>query len=215
MKDLKRGIGVATATVALLLGLSFVAGLAAAPHPGPPFDLPPVPFDVESAIGVATGAGGTGAATFVFAEGADHWAALVVRAGSPDGVERVTVTFETETRTLTIQLEDSRPTNVASVLINEEFVATLIETAEEEVIIEVSQAVNYEGVGASEDAGGAQVYVFAVTHFSVQTIRISSQAIPGDTFMGANGLTALGWVMVGAAVILVTMAAVVALRKRE
>lgn len=200
---------------ALFMGLVLLFGsLASAQHVQPPVDLPPAPFDIETAIGVATGAGGTGVATFVFADGIEPWSALIVRAGTSDGVDRVTLTLSMETRTLTIEAEDSVPTNVATILVNKDFVRTYVETAEDSLAIQVSQAVNYQGLTVSDDAGGAEVYVFNVTHFSTQTIKISPSALNGDVFLGADGLTIMGWAVIGAAVVVTAVAAGIALRKR-
>ncbi len=200
-------------TGALFLGLALIFGSLSSAQPGPPVDLPPVPFDTESAVGVATGAGGTGVATFVFAEGIEPWSTLIVRAGTPDGVDRVTVTFSMETRTVSIQLEDEVQTNTVTVLVSKDFVTTQIGSPEDGLSIEVSEAVNYLGVNVSEDAGGAEVFVFEVTHFSIQSIAILPTALDGG-FLGAGGLTALGWAVIGVAVVVIVIASVVALRKK-
>lgn len=194
------------------MGLALIFGSLSSAQPGPPVDLPPVPFDTESAVGVATGAGGTGAATFLFAEGIEPWSTLIVRAGTPDGVDRVTVTFSMETKTVSVQLEDEVPTNTVTVLVSTDFVATQIGSPEDSRI-EISEGVNSLGVNVSADAGGAEVFVFEVTHFSIQSIAISPSALDGG-FLGAGGLTALGWAVIGVAVVIVVVAAGIALRKK-
>ena len=192
------------------MGLALLFGSFSSAQPvQPPVDLPPVPFDMESAVGVATGAGRTGVATFVFAEGIEPWSTLIVRAGTPDGIDKVTVTFSMETKTVSIQVEDGVPTNTVTVLVSKDFVATQVGSAEDGLSIEVSEAVNYLGVTASADAGGAEVYVFVVTHFSIQSIMISPSAL-----VGADGLTAMGWAVIGAAVAVIVVAAGIALRKK-
>lgn len=69
-------------TATFLMSLVFIVGGVASAQVQPPFDFPPVPYDIESAIGVATDAGGTGVATFVFAEGVEPWATLNGQGGN-------------------------------------------------------------------------------------------------------------------------------------
>ncbi|NIN69504.1 MAG: hypothetical protein GTO63_33435 [Anaerolineae bacterium] len=204
-----------TLALAFLLVYTLTFGSLVAAQPEPPVELPPVPYpDIEFAIGVATGAGGTGVATFLFTEGRDPWAALVVEAGTPDGIDRVTVTFSMETKTLTIEAEDIEPTNEVSILVSKAFVVAFIESLEDGLVIEVSEAINYQGPTISADAGGAEVYVFVVTHFSLQSIRIFPKIV-NDALFGDEGLTATGWAVVGVAVAVVVVAALVAVRKRR
>ncbi len=194
----------------LLMVLALGAGAAA---PAPPVDLPPIPGkEVETAIGMAENAGGLGAATFVFAQEDGLWAALVVNASTSDGVDRVSVTYDSETRSLTIEVEDDLPTNVVTILVSGAFVEALVAGADGSPIIEIPEAVNYEGLVASEEAGGEEVYVFVVTHFSVQSIRISPAL--ESTLPGVRGLTPVGWAFVGIAGLVVLLAAATALRKR-
>lgn len=200
---------VSLVTLALLLG-----GLVSA-QTEPPVELPPVPFDIESAIGLATDAGGTGVATFLFAEGVEPWAALIVRAGSPDGIDRVSVTLSQESRTVTIEAEDADSTNVVTILVNEAFIDTYVATAEADLSIEVSEAVNYDGIEASADAGGVEVYVFVVMHFSTQSITLSAQTSSLGTLLGPGGLTVMGWIVVGAALAAILVASFVAFRRRR
>ncbi len=196
----------------LLMALAAGSGVAA---PAPPVDLPPIPGkDVEAAIGMAENAGGLGAATFLFAEEDSPWAALVVNAGTPEGVDRVSVTYTSETRSLLLEVEDDLPTNVVTILVSGAFVEDFVADADGSLSIEVPDAVNYEGLVASEEAGGEEVYVFVVTHFSVHTILLTPLA-GGFPSIGEVGLNATGWVLVGTAVALVVGAAGLALRRRE
>lgn len=205
----------AIGTAALLMSMALVFGGLASAQSHPTIDLPSIPgMDIESAIGIATGAGGTGVATFVFADDVEPWAALVVNAGTPDGIDRVLVTFSMEDKTVTIEAEDEVSTNVVTILVNKAFIDDYIQSAESTLSIEVSEAVNYQGVTSSADAGGAMVYVFVITHFSVQSISISPTA-SGGAILGAQGLTTMGWAVVGAAIAVVLVAAVAALRKRQ
>ncbi len=206
-----------TATIAMasLVGMALLLGALVSAQPEPPVDLPSVPFDVETAIGLATDAGGTGVATFLFAEDVEPWAALVVHAGSPDGIDRVTVTLSQEDRTVTIEAVDADHTNVVTILVNKAFVDAYIASSENDLSLEVSDAVNYQGVVASADAGGVEVYVFVVTHFSVQSITLSAQTSALGTLLGPGGLTAMGWTVVGAALAAILVAGLVALRRRR
>lgn len=214
-ESLQRVVRTPLVAVAFLVGLALTLGSHVAAQPQPPVELPQVPYpDIESAIGVATGAGGTGVATFVFTEGEEPWATLIVDAGSPDGIDRVTVTFSLETETLTIEAEDAEPTNEVTILVNKEFIDAHLESSQNGLIVEVSDAVNYFGLTVSAEAGGTEVYAFVITHFSVQTIKLSPKILNG-TLLGPDGLTTMGWASIGAAVTVVLVAAIVALRKRR
>lgn len=205
-------LALATLTSCLLLAQATGSGAAL---PAPPVDLPPIPGKTaETAIGLAQDAGGLGAATFVLAEEALPWAALVVNAGTPDGVDRVSVTYDAETRTLTIEVEDNLPSNVVTILVNGEFVEDLVAGADGSLTVEIPDAVNYQGLVASDDAGGAEVYVFVVTHFSTHTIRLAPQA-GSFPLSGEAGLNAMGWALVAGATVVVLAAAGAALRRRE
>lgn len=208
--------GAAMVRVAFLIGLALVfGGLASAQSPLT-IDLPSVPGkDTESAIGTANDAARIGVATFIFTDDIEPWAALVVNAGTPDGIDRVTVSLSTDTKALSIEAEDGVPTNLVTLLVNKDFIETYVESDESSLSIEVSEGVNYQGVTSSVDAGGAEVYVFVITHFSVQYIEISPTTSDIGTILGADGLTAMGWALITLAVVIVLLAATVALRKRH
>lgn len=201
--------------MASLMSMALLVGALVSAQLQPPVELPSVPFDSESAIGLATGAGGTGVATFLFAEDVEPWAALIVRAGTPDGIDRVTVTLSQEDRTVTIEAEDADHTNVVTILVNKAFIDAYIASSENDLSLEVSDAVNYQGMMASADAGGADVYVFVVMHFSVQSITLSAQTSAPGTLLGPGGLTAMGWTVVGVALAAFLVAGLVALRRRR
>ncbi len=199
--------------MASLVSMTLLLGAFAAAQPQPPVELPPVPFDIETAIGLATGAGGTGVATFLFAEDVEPWAALIVRAGTPDGIDRVTVTLSQEDRSVTIEAEDAEHTNVVTILVNKAFIDTYIASSENDLSIEVSDAVNYQGLTTSADAGGVNVYVFVIVHFSVQSLKLSAETLAPGALLGSEGLTALGWTVVGLALAAIAVASLVVLRR--
>ncbi len=202
------------AALMLCLLMVSMAGSGAS-VPAPPVELPPIPGkSVEIAIGIAQNAGGRGVATFVFAQEDGLWAALVVNATTPDGVDRVSVAYTLETRTLTIEVEDEVPSNVVTILVNGAYVEDLVAASDGSLIVEVTDAVNYGGLVASEDAGGEEVYVFIVTHFSVQTIRLSPASLE-LTLPDANLLTPVGWALVGVAVLVVLLATVIGTSRRQ
>jgi len=137
---------------------------------GPPFD-PPVE-NGEAHRNRARNASRQGAATFLQVEDYEPWAALVINAGDPEGVDLVTVSFENDT--LIIEATDSNDTNHVNILINKEFADEYLAEAESDIEIEVSDAVNYEGLDNSNaSAGGGAMYVFHIEHFSTQTIEMS------------------------------------------
>lgn len=74
---------------------------------------------------------------------------------------------------------------------------------------------NHQGVTSSADAGGVQVYVFAITPFSIQSIRISPKISDDLTILGPEGPTVTGWALAGAALAVIVVAALVVLRKRR
>ncbi|MFW5907923.1 MAG: hypothetical protein ACOC55_00870 [Candidatus Natronoplasma sp.] len=130
--------------------------------------------DAEALIGKAKNAAAFGAVTFLRVEGYEPWAALVVNAGDPRGVDAVTVSFEDGT--LIIEAEDENETNHVTILINKEFADKYLGESEGDIDIEVSDAVNYKGLDNSNaSAGGGAMYVFHIEHFSTQTIEMSSQ----------------------------------------
>ncbi|MFP4050729.1 MAG: hypothetical protein ACLFVB_03185, partial [Thermoplasmata archaeon] len=89
-------------------------------------------------------ASANGAATFLRVEDYQPWAALVINAGDPSGVDLVTVSFDNDTLTITAQ--DSNETNHATILVNKEFADKYIADSEGNLEINVSDAVNYEGL---------------------------------------------------------------------
>ncbi|MFO7991358.1 MAG: hypothetical protein R6U61_03570 [Thermoplasmata archaeon] len=134
---------------------------------------PPVE-GAEGYVNQARNASSYGAATFLQVEGYTPWAALVINAGNPDGVDMVTVTFDDETDTLTIEAQDSNDTNHASIMVNKAFADEYIADSEGNLDISTSDAVNYEGLdNSNESAGGGAVYVFHIEHFSTQTVSMS------------------------------------------
>ncbi len=139
----------------------------------PPFDLPVDRENAEGAIDRAEGAAAHGAATFLKVEGYEPWAALVINAGDPAGVDAVTVSFEDET--LLIEATDNNDTNHVTILINKAFADEHLADSEGDLNIETSDAVNYEGLDNSNaSAGGGAMYVFHIEHFSTQTIEVSA-----------------------------------------
>ena len=136
---------------------------------------PPVDWEnAEAFIGEAKNAAAFGAATFLKVEGYEPWAVLVINAGDPAGVDAVTVSFEDGT--LIIEAEDENDANHVTILVNKAFADEYLGESEGDIDIEVSDAVNYEGLDESnESAGGGAMYVFHIEHFSIQTIEMSSQ----------------------------------------
>ena len=116
---------------------------------------------------------GTGAADFLFVEGYTPWAALIINAGDPTGVDRVTATFDEDTETLTIEATDNNSTNRVTILVNKAFADEYIASSEGKLDISTSHAVNYEGLETSNASAGGGVYVFHITGFSTQTITMS------------------------------------------
>ena len=138
---------------------------------GPPFETPVE--DGEAHRNRAENASRHGAATFLQVEDYEPWAALVINAGDPAGVDAVTVNFENNT--LIIEATDSNSTNHVSILINKAFADEYLAEAESDLEIETSDAVNYRGLDESNaSAGGGAMYVFHIEHFSTQTIEMSS-----------------------------------------
>jgi len=139
----------------------------------PPFDLPGDVENAEGAIDRAEDAAAHGAATFLKVEGYEPWAALVINAGDPAGVDEVTVDFDGET--LTIEATDDNDANHVTILMNKAFADEHLADSEGDLEIETSDAVNYEGLDESNaSAGGGAMYVFQVTGFSTQTIEVSA-----------------------------------------
>ncbi len=134
----------------------------------------------------AENAAQNGAATFIEVEGYSPWAVCVINAGKPDGIDAVTVSFKNET--LTISATDSDSTQSVHILINKAFADKYLADSEGDLDIDVSDAVNYEGIqneNVSADDGNL-VYVFHINHFSTQYISISESdgILPSIPFMG-------------------------------
>ncbi len=135
----------------------------------PPVD---IPEKADAFLNRAENAA-SGAATFLKVEGYEPWAALVINAGDPEGVDEVTVSFEDDT--LIIEATDDNDTNHVTILMNKAFADEYLADAEDDLEIETSDAVNYEGLDNSNaSAGGRAMYVFHIRHFSTQTIEVSS-----------------------------------------
>ncbi len=136
----------------------------------PPVD---IPGKAEAFLNRAQNAAAHGAATFLKVEGYEPWAALVINAGDPEGVDEVTVSFEDGT--LIIEATDDNDTNHVTILMNKAFADEHLAEAENDLDIETSDAINYEGLDNSNaSAGGGAMYVFHIRHFSTQTIEISA-----------------------------------------
>jgi len=168
--------GLASMLVLSVFGLAISSGVSLASEEdreenedGPPFD-PPVD-NGEANRNRARNASRQGAATFLQVEDYEPWAALVINAGDPEGVDLVTVSFENDT--LIIEATDNNDTNHVNILINKAFADEYLAEAESDIEIEVSDAVNYEGLDNSNaSAGGGAMYVFHIEHFSTQTIEM-------------------------------------------
>ncbi len=146
-----------------------------------PAEFTPPVDGAEGYVNQAQNAAAHGAVTFLQVEGYTPWAALTINAGNPEGVDLVTVSFDDETDTLTIEIQDSNHTNHASILVNKEFADKYIADSEGNLNISTTDAVNYQGMDNSNtSAGGGAVYVFHIDHFSTQYIYMSS--LPGNDF---------------------------------
>ena len=140
----------------------------------PPNDFVPPVDGAQAYTDEALNAAAHGAATFLKVEGYEPWAALVVNAGDPRGVDAVTISFEDNI--LRIEATDSNSTNYVSILINKAFADRHLADAEGNLDISVSDAVNYQGMDNSNaSASHAAVYVFHIEHFSTQWIEISAE----------------------------------------
>lgn len=160
----------------LLMGIMPLATVSTAQAPIE-FDPPAGGDNAEGYVNEAQNAAANGAVTFLRVEGYEPWAALVVNAGDPRGVDAVTASFEDDT--LTIEAQDSNSTNHVTILINKKFADEHLADSEGDIDIETSDAVNYEGMNDSnESAGGNAVYVFQISEFSTQTIKMSAESMP-------------------------------------
>lgn len=191
--------------LATLLAVSPLSGAVGPPSgttPAPGSDLPPVPGS-EWAVAHASNAAHGGAATFIYAEGVTPWAVLVINAGDPHGVAAVNVSYDANTKTLTVTAQDSNSTNHVTILVNKAFVDRFISAAQGVLDVRMTNGVRDEGEAASHPgAGGSDVYVFQVDHFSTQVITMSSRLLTYVAIGGAAGLV-------------VVAAVVVALRRRR
>ncbi len=156
-----------------------LATTSIAEESGPIDDFDPPVDGGEMFRNRAENAASHGAATFLKVEDYEPWAALVINAGDPRGVDAVSASFEDGT--LRIEAQDSNSTNHVTILINKEFADEYLADAESDLEIETSDAVNYEGMDNSNaSAGGGAMYVFQVEEFSTQTIEMS-QSFDFDT----------------------------------
>lgn len=163
---------------------------------GPGSDLPSVP-NSEWAVTHAPGAAHSGAATFVYAEGVLPWAVLVINAGDPHGVAAVNVTYDANAKTLTVTAQDSNSTNHVTILVNKAFVDRFISASKGVLDVRETNGVRDEGEATSHaGAGGSDVYVFQVDHFSTQVITLSSKLLTYVVIGGAAGLVVLVAVIV-------------------
>ncbi len=149
----------------------------------PPSDFVPPVEDAKGYYDSAKNAAAHGAVTFLKVEGYEPWAAAVVNAGDPRGVDMVTVSFEDGV--LRIEVTDNNHTNHVSILMNRAFADEHLADAEGDLEIETSDAVNYEGLDRSNaSVGGGAVYVFHVENFSTQWIEVSAaEDIPHAGFI--------------------------------
>ena len=139
-----------------------------------------IPVDYEQHIGSAQNVG-TGAVDFIYVEGYEPFAVMVVNAASP--VDSVVLDYSSMKKELTITATDAKATNNVIILVNKAFVDEFIGT-QEKTNFTVSDAVNYEGLdnkykdieGAGSGIEGGY-YVFKITGFSSQTITVSSTSL--------------------------------------
>ena len=142
-----------------------------------PNDFAPPVEGAQAYRNQAKNAAAHGAVTFLKVEGYEPWAALVINAGDPRGVDRVTVSFENDV--LRIEAQDSNTTNHVTILMNKAFADRHLADSEGGLNIETSDAVNYQGLDNSNaSAGNSAVYVFHIEHFSTQWIEVSAASTP-------------------------------------
>ncbi len=162
------------AVIVLLLSTSLILGYSMIPTASG------IPVDgAEEFIGYAEDAASYRGPTLLYVEGYEPWAALVINAGDPAGVDAVTISFEDGV--LRLEANDSNSTNYVTILINKEFADEYLDESEGNLDISVSDAVNYEGMDNSNaSAGYAAVYVFTIEHFSTQWIEMTAVSPPND-----------------------------------
>ncbi len=208
-----------SAAAAMVIALHLLIGTAAA-FPSYVASEPPSVegMETESYTEQATEAGHVGYATFVYADGIDEWVALVFNATSQDGVDRVSVIFSSDSRTLMIEAEDALHDNAAIVLVNGGVVDEFVKGRDGGLRIEVSEGVQYMGPTISDTVGGLNVYLFVLSHFSIQSITMAPEVLPPvvpPPVLTQEGLTTTGWALLVSGALLAVAAAIVALRRRE
>ncbi len=202
------------AAVVMVIALHLLIGTAAA-FPSYVKSAPPSVegMETESYTERATEAGHLGYATFVYAGSINDWVALVFNAASQDGIDRVSVVFSSDSRTLMIEAEDALHDNAATVLVNGAVVDEFVKGGDGGLLIEVSEGVQYMGPTISDTVGGLSVYLFVLSHFSIQSITISPEVLP--PVLTQEGLTTTGWAFLAGGALLAVAAAIIALRRRE
>jgi hypothetical protein len=133
-------------------------------------------------------AGANGKSTFLSVDDYKHWVVKVNKAKDRNGVDTITVEYDSDTRTLSITAKDTNSTNNVNILINKEFVDDLISDDPDNLNFDLSEAVNFNGMNSSNASNGiGSVYVFHIKHFSTQTIIISP-----IVFVSTTGYIAIG-----------------------
>jgi len=172
MRSIYKKLGVILSVILIALIPVSIATTSIAEESGPIDEFDPPVEGGEMFRNRARNASSNGAATFLKVEDYEPWAALVINAGDPRGVDSVTASFEDDT--LRIEAQDNNHTNRVTILINKEFADEYLADAEGDLEIETSDAVNYDGLDNSNaSAGGGAVYVFHIEHFSTQYIEMS------------------------------------------
>lgn len=166
----------------------------------PPIDLP---SQFQCAFGEATS---LSAVTFLCVEGYAPWAALIVEAGDPFGIDQATATFDGTTLRIEVTDSDEGVDPNVIILINKAFADDHLVEFGSDPAIQTSDAVNYEGLESSHTQApggiGGPFYVFIISSFSTQFIEMSK---------GFPVLLVAG----GAVAALVVLAAVVVLLRRR
>ncbi|MFW5927727.1 MAG: hypothetical protein ACOCSL_00895 [Thermoplasmatota archaeon] len=178
MKNMYTKSGVVLSVLLLILIPLSMSTMSIADESEPIDDFEPPVDGGEAFRNRAENAAANGAATFLRVEGYEPWAALVINAGDPAGVDAVTASFEDDT--LRIEATDNNSANSVTILINKAFADEHLAEAEGDLEIETSDAVNYDGLeNSNTSAGGGAVYVFHIEDFSTQWFEITAdQSIP-------------------------------------
>ncbi|MGM0404580.1 MAG: hypothetical protein ACQEQM_00365 [Thermoplasmatota archaeon] len=206
MKAMNKKLGVILSVILIALIPVSLATTSIAEESGPIDGFDPPVDGGEMFRNRTENAASHGAATFLKVEDYEPWAALVINAGDPRGVDEVTASFENDT--LRIEAQDSNSTNHVTILINKEFADEYLADAESDLEIETSDAVNYDGLeNSNSSAGEGAVYVFHIEHFSTQWFEITSSIVDidppvegGETFRNtaqnaaSNGAASFLWV---------------------